>query len=221
VSQIRNPKSEIRNWGLYLVTDGRQTRGRNLVAVVDQALRAGVRAVQLREKRLSARDLALTAEHLLPAVRGAGAALLINDRVDIALAVGADGVHLTRKSLPPAEARRLLGREKLIGISCHSAAEAREAAEAGADFVVLGPVYPTPSKASYGPPLGPEVLREARAVCAAPLIAIGGITAARAAEVLAAGADGVAVISAVLAADDPAAAARELLAAVAGGRRAN
>jgi len=218
---FRNPQSAFRNprdWGVYLVTDGQQTRGRDLVAVVDQALRAGVRAVQLREKDLNARDLCLTAEHLLPAVRAADAALLINDRVDVALAVGADGVHLTRKSLPPGEVRRLLGPGKLIGASCHSIAEVREAVSAGVDFVVLGPVYATPSKASFGPPLGLSLLREARTVCPLPLVAIGGIKADQAPAVIAAGADGVAVISAVLSAADPAAAARELLAAVSAAR---
>ncbi len=202
-----------RNWGVLLVTDGKQTRGRSLVAVVDQALRAGVRAVQLREKDLNARDLCLTAEQLLPAVRAAGAVLLINDRIDVALAVGADGVHLSRKSLPPGEARRLLGPGRLVGISCHSIPEVREAVAAGVDYVVFGPIFHTPSKAPFGPPLGLEPLREARAVCSLPLVAIGGIRAEQAPAVVAAGADGVAVISAVLAAVDPAAAARDLLAA--------
>jgi thiamine-phosphate pyrophosphorylase len=211
--QIRNPKSAIRNWGLYLVTDRHQTAGRDLAGVVEQALRGGVRAVHLREKDLETRDLYRLAEALLPLTRAAGAALLINDRIDVALAVNADGAHLTRKSLPLPEARALLGGTKLLGVSCHSLADVREAGEGGADFVVLGPIYATPSKVPYGPPLTPAVLREARAI-GVPVLAIGGIKAARVPEVMAAGAAGIAVISAVMAAADPAVAARELLEAV-------
>lgn len=201
------------SWGLYLVTDRRQTGGRDLLEVLDRALGAGARAVQLREKDLATQELTRLGERLLARTRVAGAALLINDRLDVALALDAEGVHLTRRSLPPAEARRLLGPGKLLGVSCHSVPEAAEAAAGGADFVVLGPIHATPSKAPYGPPLGPGILREARAACACPVIAIGGITAARVPQLLAAGADGVAVISAVLSAPDPAAATREMLAA--------
>jgi thiamine-phosphate pyrophosphorylase len=215
---IPDPRSPIpnpREWGLYLVTDRTQTQGRDLIEVVDQALAGGVRAVHLREKDLATRDLCRLAEKLLARTRAAGAALLINDRVDVALALDADGVHLTRRSLPPGEARGLLGRSKLLGISCHSLADQREAMAGGVDFVVLGPIFETSSKRPYGPPLGSGILRDARAVTSLPLIAIGGISPARTSEVLAAGADGVAVISAVMGAPDPAAAARDLLAAVA------
>jgi len=221
-SAIPNPHSAIpnpREWGLYLVTDRAQTHGRNLLDVVDRALAGGVRAVQLREKDLPTLDLYRLAEKLLPRTQAAGAALLINDRVDVALALGADGVHLTRRSLPPAEARALLGPSRILGISCHAVAEVEEAAAGGADFVVLGPIFETPSKRPYGPPLGTSLLREARTRTALPLVAIGGISPGRVPEVMAAGAHGVAVISAVIAAPDPAAAARELLAAVAASRR--
>ena len=127
------------------------------------------------------------AETLLAMTRRAGAALLINDRVDVAMALGADGVHLTRKSLPPREARSLVGSRMLIGISCHGLADVREAVDGGVDFVVLGPIYATPSKAPYGPPLAPGILREARRICPLPILAIGGITAARVPEVVGAG----------------------------------
>jgi thiamine-phosphate pyrophosphorylase len=186
---------------------------------VGRALAGGVRAVQLREKDLSTLELYRLAERLLARTRAAGAALLINDRVDVALALDADGVHLTRRSLPPAEARALLGPSRLLGISCHSLADLLEAVAGGVDFVVLGPIFETPSKRPYGPPLGSQTLREARALTSLPLVAIGGITPAQAPGVVAAGADGVAVISAVMAAPDPAAAAQELLAAVAAARR--
>ncbi len=217
-----NPQSAIRNpkeWGLYLVTDRHQTQGRDLVEVVGSALRAGVRAVQLREKDLATRELYHLAGKLLAMTRAAGAALLINDRVDVAMALGADGVQLTRRSLPPREARDLLGPAKLIGISCHSPAELQEAVDAAVDFIVLGPIFETPSKAAFGPPLATTALRRGRATTSLPILAIGGIHHARIAEVLAAGADGVAVISAVMVAPDPGAATSELLAAVAACRR--
>lgn len=191
-----------------------------MVSVVEEALRAGLKAVQLREKDLDARDLFRLAERLLVLTRPAGAALLINDRVDVALALDADGVHLTRRSLPPGEARRLLGPAKLIGVSCHSLADVQEATRERADFLVLGPIYATPSKAQYGPPLSTEVLRQTRSACALPLLAIGGIKAAQVPSVAAAGADGVAVISAVMGAADPAAATQELLSAVSRARGA-
>ncbi len=214
---IPNP----REWGLYLVTDRTQTGGRDLLEVVDRALAGGVRAVQLREKDLSTLDLYQLAGKLLARTRAAGATLLINDRLDVALAIEADGVHLTRRSLPPTEARALLGPSKLLGISCHSLADLLEAVAGGVDFIVLGPIFETPSKRPYGPPLGIDILREARALTSIPLVAIGGITRPRVPEVVEAGADGVAVISAVMAAPDPATAAADLLAAVAAARRGN
>ena len=217
---IRNPQSAIRNWGVYLVTDRKRTGGRDLVEVLSQALQAGVRAIQLREKDLDTIEVYRLGERLLSLTRQAGAALIVNDRVDVAMALGADGVHLTRKSLPPKEARALMGPGKAIGISCHSIADVREAVEGGADFLVLGPIFATPSKVPYGPPLGVDVLRQARAVCPLPILAIGGVSALRVPEVIGAGADGVAVISAVLAAPDPAAAASEILTAVRSRRRA-
>lgn len=211
---LHPPSPNPRDWGLYLVTDRTQTGGRDLLEVVERGLAGGVRAVQLREKDLSTLDLCRLAEKLLARTRAAGAALLINDRVDVALALHAEGVHLTRRSLPPAEARALLGPSKLLGISCHSLADLLEAVAGGVDFVVLGPIFETASKRPYGPPLGSGTLREARALTSLPLVAIGGITPAQAPEVVRAGADGVAVISAVVAAPDPAAAAAALLAAV-------
>ena len=218
ISHQPSAVSHPRNWGLYLVTDRHQTGDRDLLAVVGEALQAGVRAVQLREKDLFTRELYHLAGKVLAMTRGAGGVLLVNDRVDVALALSADGVQLTRRSLPPREVRNLLGPNKLIGVSCHSLAEVREAEGGGADFVVLGPVFETPSKAPFGPPLTTGILREARAITSLPILAIGGISAARIPEVMAAGADGVGVISAVMAAPDPGAAAAELLSAVARAR---
>ncbi|HEX7512120.1 MAG TPA: thiamine phosphate synthase [Candidatus Methylomirabilis sp.] len=220
-SQFRISNFEFRNpreWGLYLATDRTQTGGRNLVEVLGQAMAAGAPAIQLREKGLDTVGLYRLAETLLTMTRKAGAALLINDRVDVAMALGADGVHLTRKSLPPREVRSLVGPRMLIGISCHGLEDVREAVDGGVDFVVLGPIYATLSKAPYGPPLAPGILREARRICPLPILAIGGIKAARVPEVVSAGADGVAAISAVLAAPNPGAVIRELLDAVATAR---
>jgi thiamine-phosphate pyrophosphorylase len=204
---------------VYLVTDRHQTRGRELVDVVRQAVDAGVRSVQLREKDLSTRDLYQLAEKLLPVIRAAGGALLINDRIDIVMALEADGVHLTRRSLPPRETRDLLGPARLIGVSCHSLAEVEEGDGGGADFIVLGPIYATPSKAAFGPPLTPDGLLQVRSATSIPILAIGGIGPPQVPAVMAAGADGVAVISTVMAAPDPGAAATELLSAVSASRR--
>jgi thiamine-phosphate pyrophosphorylase len=139
----------------------------------------------------------------------------VNDRVDVALAVGADGVHVGGGSMPAAVARRLLPPGARVGVSTHAPAEVAAAAAAGADFAFFGPVYATPAKAAFGPPQGEARLREAAAAAALPVLAIGGVTAARAAAVREAGAAGVAVVRAVLGADDPAAATRALLAALA------
>lgn len=208
------PPLDPRAWGLYVITDRQQTGGRSLDAVIAEALAGGARAFQLREKDLSARDLCRLAETLLARTRAAGGLLLINDRVDVALGIGADGVHLTRRSLPPAAARALLRPGMLLGVSCHSREEALEAAEGGTDFVLLGPIFATRSKAGFGPPPGPALIRQVRPSVACPLLGIGGITAANAGEVLAAGADGIAVISAVMSAPDVVGATRALLTAI-------
>jgi len=198
---------------LYLVTDRRATRGRPLAAVLDACLGAGLPAVQLRERDLPAGELFRLATDLRALTARHGARLLINDRADVALAVGADGVHLPGAGLPPAVARRLLGPAGLLGVSTHSADEADAATAAGADFVVFGPVYETPSKRPYGPPKGLDGLAAACRRSRLPVLAIGGVTAPRVAEARASGAAGVAVIRALLEAEDPAAATKELLAA--------
>jgi thiamine-phosphate pyrophosphorylase len=202
------------DFGLYVITDRQQTGGRPLPAVIEAALRGGARAFQLREKDLAPRELLPLAQEMRQLTQAYSARLLINDRIDVALAVDADGVHLTTSSLPVSVARRLLGPERLLGVSTHSLAEAQAAAEGGADFVVFGPVFFTPSKAPYGQPVGLEALRVVCAAVTLPILAIGGIKQANLDQVVAAGADGIAVISAIVAADDPTAAAQELLAAL-------
>lgn len=200
---------------LYLITDRRQTRGRTLVDTVHAALDGGVRGVQLREKDLLGAELLSLATELRRLTERYSATLLVNDRVDVALAAGADGVHLGQQAIPAVTVRRLIGAGRLIGISTHTPAEVSAAIEAGADFIVFGPVYWTPSKAPFGAPRGPDEL--ARITASAqplPVLAIGGITVDRVAEVRMAGASGVAVISAIMSAEDPAAAARRLLASM-------
>ena len=197
------------NFNLYFVTDRKQTANRPLTDVVQAALDGGVRAVQLREKDLEGRELYALAERLRALTRRYQARLLVNDRLDVALAVEADGVHLGQNSFAVEDARRLLGAEKLIGVSTHSQHEIAAAQEA--DFLVFGPVYYTPSKAAYGEPQGLDRLRAAVAHSAAPVFAIGGIKTERVAEVLETGAHGIAMISAISAATDPAQAAQALL----------
>jgi thiamine-phosphate pyrophosphorylase len=200
------------DFDLYLVTDRRQTGGRDLVSVIDAALASGVRAVQLREKDLGGRELFILAEAVKNSCARYGAKLFINDRVDVALAVDADGVQLGAASMPIGAAREILGSQKLIGASIHSLEEAKSVERLGADFVVFGPVYFTPSKAAYGDPQGVKRLKEIVEKISLPVYAIGGINLEGIDAVRGAGARGVALISAVIGVADPAAAAKELLA---------
>jgi thiamine-phosphate pyrophosphorylase len=202
-------------FALYLVSDrliGRQP----LPDVIDECLAAGLKAVQLREKDLAVRDLLPVATRLRESTRRHGARLVINDRADVALATGADGVQRTNASLPVAALRGIAPRPLLIGASVHSEAGAREAAAEGADFLVFGPVYDTPSKRQYGAPQGLSVLQQVTVSVIRPVLAIGGITPGRVPEVLGAGAAGVAVISAILGADSPADATKAFLDALGG-----
>jgi thiamine-phosphate pyrophosphorylase len=199
------------DFDLYLVTDRRETRGRDLLAVIEQALLGGVRAVQLREKDLAGKELFLLAEKAKTLCARYGARLLINDRIDVALAVDADGLQLGSGSMPIAAARQLVGNTKLIGASIHSAEEGLAAERAGADFVLFGPVYFTPSKAAYGNPQGPEALQRAVEKISLPVYAIGGIKPENVAAIKKTGVRGIAAISAVMSAEAPRAASKELL----------
>lgn len=197
---------------LCLVTDRHQVRDRGLVETVVECLEAGLPAVQLREKDLGAGDLALLARALRGPTAARGALLIVNDRADVALAVGADGVQRTSTSLPVEDLRAVAaGRRLLIGASTHGLGEALAAERAGADWVVFGPIYDTPSKRRYGPPHGLAALEKVAAAVSVPVIAIGGITPERVREVRASGARGVAVISAILGAPSPADATRRFL----------
>jgi thiamine-phosphate pyrophosphorylase len=187
------------------------------------AIAGGADTIQLRDKRLSDGELAEIARETLAVCRTAGVPLLINDRVDVAGRVGADGVHLGREDAPIASARKALGRGAIVGGTASTADELAAVEAEGADYVGFGHIFATGSKQKTGPPVGVETLRQACASLRIPLIAIGGINAANAAAVVGAGAWGIAVIGAVCGADDPEAAAREIARtlAEAGGNHAN
>ena len=201
---------------LCLVTDRTQTRGRDLTAVVGDCLAAGLPAVQVREKDLGAAELAFVCRRLRALTLDREALLIVNDRVDVALAVGADAVQRTSTSLPIEDIRAIADKRLRIGVSVHSLEEAVEAELKGADWVVFGPVYDTPSKRAYGPPQGVARLERVAATVRLPVIAIGGINPERVREVQQGGARGVAVISAILAAESPGDATRRFLEALAG-----
>jgi thiamine-phosphate pyrophosphorylase len=204
------PETTRVDFRLYLVTDRQQTAGRPLEVVVAAAARGGIGAVQLREKDLTARELYALGARLQEALAPYGVPLLVNDRLDVALALDAAGVHLAGHSLSTAQARRILGPHKLIGVSTHQVQEARQAALEGANFVVFGPVFATPSKLAYGPPQGLQLLSSVTRQVPIPVFAIGGIDHANLPQVLAGGAHGAAFIRAVLATDDPCAATHQL-----------
>ena len=199
---------------LCLVTDRTQTRGRDLTAVVGECLAAGLPAVQVREKDLGAGDLAFLCRRIRALTLDRRALLIVNDRVDVALAIGADGVQRTSTSLPVEDIRAIVDKRLRIGVSIHSLEEAVEAELKGADWVIFGPVYETASKMPYGPPQGVSRLERVAATVRLPVIAIGGITPERVREVRGAGAHGVGVISAILSAASPADATRRFLEAL-------
>lgn len=200
---------------VHLITDRRLAP--DLAARADAALAgvpSGIVAVHLREKDLGGRELLALARELADVCRARGQVLLVNDRLDVALAAGAAGVHLPSAGIPPVDARRVLGPAPLVGVSCHSAADVSRARAGGASFATFGPVYDTPSKRAFGAPVGVAALAAA-ARLGLPLVALGGVTPARVAEVMAAGATGVAAIRAWLEGADPGAAVQRLAAAVA------
>jgi thiamine-phosphate pyrophosphorylase len=195
---------------LMVVTDP-ECGGRGVVDVVRAALRGGAPAIQLRMKDAPAREMADAARALLAETRAAGALLFINDRVDVALAVGADGAHVGQDDLPVEPARALAPPGFLLGVSAETAELARQAQADGADYVGVGPVYATGSKADAGDAVGAARIAEVASAVRIPVVGIGGITVANAPPVIQAGATGIAVISAVMRADDPEAAVRTLL----------
>ena len=198
---------------LYVILDRTASRGRDLEEILDATIAGGCRMIQLREKEWPTGRLLPLAERLRDRCRRSGVTFIVNDRVDLAVAVDADGVHLGQDDLPPRVARPLLRPGMLLGRSTHSVAQARQAQVDGADYIAVGSMFPTQTKPDFEL-VGPELLRAVRPETRALLVGIGGITRENVAQVIHAGADGVAVISGVCGAVDPAAATREFLAAI-------
>ena len=188
---------------LYVVTDRHQTGEDRLLRILGDIIPEQGMMVQIRERDLGSRELLRFVEAVHRLAHPFRVPCLINDRVDLVLVTQAAGVHLRSDSMPTKEARKCLGAGYLIGKSVHSAEEALQSEKEGADFVVLGPVYETPSKRQYGPPLGVPVIREASRHCTIPVYAIGGMTPSRVENVMASGAAGVAVVSSIFQAASP------------------
>ena len=202
------------NLSLYVITDAALSRGRSHVDVVRAAIAGGATAVQLRDKTASTRELIQLGRALRALTGEAGVALIVNDRADVVLAVDADGVHVGQDDLPALDARRIVCAGKIVGVSAATIAEAQQAERDGADYIGVGSVYATGSKPDAGAPIGPAGLAPVARAVSIPAVAIGGINAENAAACIAAGAVGVAVISAVVSAGDVTQAARVLRAAI-------
>ena len=196
---------------LYAIIDAERIGPASPLAICRILLDAGVRLIQYRDKKASARDLFEACRQLQVSVRQAGGIFIVNDRADVALAVGADGVHVGQGDLPVELARRVVGKRILIGTSTHASEQVREADETSADYLAFGPIFPTQSKENPDPVVGLAGLREARKLTRRPLVAIGGITLENAPSVIAAGADSVAVIRDLFQVPDIAQRAREFL----------
>ncbi len=195
---------------LYLVTDRELSLGRSLEAVVEEAVKGGVTMVQLREKEASSLEFYQLALRLKACLKPFHVPLIINDRIDIALACDAEGVHLGQSDLPVDVARKLLGKNCIIGLSLESVADAEEANRLDVDYVAVSPVYDTSTKTDTSKALGLDGVRAIRAATRFPTVAIGGIHLPNAASIIEAGADGLAVVSAIMSATDPQEAAKEL-----------
>jgi thiamine-phosphate pyrophosphorylase len=187
---------------LYAITDERFHPGRGLLEVMEEALKGGAEIIQLRDKTATKRELLAKAKALRELTRAYGALFIVNDHLDAALAVDADGVHLGQDDLPLAEARKILGKDKIIGISTHNIAQAREAERGGADYIGVGPVFPTRTKADVTDPVTVSYVRQAAAEIRIPFVAIGGIKLHNVDEVLAAGATRICAVSEIVGSAD-------------------
>lgn len=195
---------------VYLVTDPDLAAGKDLSAIVEQAVKGGVSMVQIREKKASTLDFYQQALAIKKILRPYKVPLIINDRLDIALAVDAEGLHIGQSDLPYAIARQLLGKDKIIGLSVENIEQAKEANELDVDYIGLSPVFSTQTKEDIAKPLELEGIREIASFTKHPTVAIGGINKENTASILGAGADGVAVVSAIICSDTPELAAKEL-----------
>ncbi len=198
------------DWRLYLVTDRDLARGRSIAWVVEAALRGGVTAVQLREKSCPTSDFVQLGRELKKLLAPHQVPLIVNDRVDLALEIGADGVHIGQHDMDPERARRLLGPGAIIGLSIETIEQARAAVSLDVDYLGVGPVFATATKSDAAPPLGLAALAQVCAISRHRVVAIGGIGLENARQAIDSGADGVAVVSAICAAGDPERAARDL-----------
>ena len=205
------------DWRLYLVTDRGLARGRPIAGVVEAAVRGGATAVQLREKSCGTRDFVQLGRELKKLLAPLEVPLIVNDRVDIALEIGADGVHIGQQDMDYEGARRLLGPGAIIGLSIETIEQARAAVPLDVDYLGVGPVFATATKMDAAPPLGVAALAEIRAITRQTIVAIGGIGLENARQAIDSGAEGVAVVSAICAAEDPERTARELRQAIDGG----
>jgi len=199
------------DYSLYLVTDREILKGRDLLEAVAEAIKGGVTLLQLREKELSSRDFFSIAVKMKELANACGIPLIINDRLDIALAVDADGLHIGQEDLPIEVARKIWGPGKILGYSVANVEEAVYGEKYGADYLGAGPVFPTGSKSDAGRPLGIEGLKRIKERVSIPVVGIGGIGPANIAEVKKSAIDGISVISAILGSQDSEGTARNLI----------
>jgi thiamine-phosphate pyrophosphorylase len=210
-----------RDFGFYVVTDECLSRGLSHSQIARQALEGGADVIQLRDKTMGGSALMMQAREIRRLTKEAGKLFIVNDRLDIALASGADGVHLGQEDMALADARALAPASFIIGVTVHDVNEAKEAERGGADYLGLSPIFSTGSKADAGAACGLEMIKAVKKAVSVPVVAIGGIGPSNARDVLEAGADGLAVISAVVGQPDVAAAARRLKAVISEYRRKN
>ncbi len=198
------------DYSLYVITDSKLSRGRSHRQVIEAAIHGGATIAQYREKSASTRQMIDEALELRDLCRAHGVPFIVNDRVDVALAVDADGVHVGQDDMPASLARKLVGRDKIVGVSAENVEEARAAIADGADYLGVGAIFATATKSDAGEPIGIAGLMKIARMSTVPIVVIAGINASNAASVIRAGAAGIAVVSAVVSAEDVERAAREL-----------
>ena len=191
------------DWSLYLVTDRQLSLGRSIIDVVESAVAGGVSVVQLREKDISTREFVELGKILLKILKPQNIPLIINDRLDVTLAIGADGLHIGQSDLHYHDARKILGEKFLLGLSVETTEQVQEALHWNLSYIALSPLFSTPTKTDTAPPWGLKGLKEIRPRIHCPLIAIGGIHPHNSKEILEAGADGLAIVSAICSAPSP------------------
>lgn len=216
-----NSAQIIKNWDIYAITDEQLSKGRSHIEVARFAIQGGADVIQFRDKTASSRKLYEDALVIRKLTKEASVTFIVNDRLDIALAVDADGVHVGQKDLPAKVARKLIGKNKILGVSVETLEEALQAESDSADYLGVGPIFEARStKPDAGEPMGLKLLRDIKAQCRKPIIAIGGINHSNVRMTIQAGADGVAIISAIVSADDISSATRELKSIILGERNA-